>query len=308
MSVMDALNRRAALSFEVFPPKTDAGMEDLCGKDGVLHRLYALHPDSVSCTYSAGGSDAGKNLAVLSSIHKDGCCAPVTHFTCAGNTRESAGPQLRAYLEHGIRHVLVLRGDPSASRTSGGDFSASSELTDFIRREFGSAFTIAVSGAPEGHPDCRSLEAEIELLKRKQDSGADYIITRLCWDMDAFRRWMDAIRASGIRLPVEARVMPVVDQAETVAEVLTRGGSAIPKSLSKIIAKNWILPNPFVKDPFDADLERKKADFRRAGMEYTISQIRDYRSCGVAGIHLITQNRFEDAALIVKESGIRNTP
>lgn len=306
MSVMDALNRRAALSFEVFPPKTDAAMEALCGGDGILERLDTLNPDSIFCTYSPGGSDAGKNLAVLDAIRAKGGCEPATHFTCVGNTKESALRQLQTYLDHGIRHVLAVQGD-SPNLRAGSDFSSACQLAAFIRREFGSAFTIAVAGAPEGLPDSRPLEAEIELLRRKQDSGADYIITRLCWDMDAFRYWLDAIRASGITLPVEASVLPVLDQAETVGEVLSHS-SAIPKSLSRIIAKNWILPNPFVKDPFDADVERKKADFRKAGIEYTLTQIHEYIGCGVGGIHLLTRNRFEDAALIVKKAGLDKLP
>lgn len=308
MSVMDTLNRRALLSFEVFPPKTDAGMTELCGENGILRRMYSLHPDFISCTYSAGGSDAGKNLAVLDAIQKDGCCAPVTHFTCAGNTKESARRQLQTYLNHGIRHILALRGDPSAFRADNGDFPSAAELVAFIRQEFGDAFTIAVAGAPEGYPDSRPLEAEIELLKQKQDCGADRITTRLCWDMDAFRYWLDAIRSSGIMLPVEAGVMPVVDQAETVGQVLSHSGGAIPRSLCGIISENWILPSPFVKDPFDANAERKKADFREAGLEYTVTQIQKYLDCGVDGIHLLTRNRFEDTALIVRESGIRNAP
>ena len=308
MSVMDTLNRRALLSFEVFPPKTDAGMTELCGENGILRRMYSLHPDFISCTYSAGGSDAGKNLAVLDAIQKDGCCAPVTHFTCAGNTKESARRQLQTYLEHGVHHILVLLGDPVAFRAGSGDFPSTAALTDFIRQEFGGAFTIAVAGAPEGYPDSRPLEAEIELLKQKQDCGADCIVTRLCWDMDAFRYWLDAIRSSGIMLPVEAGVMPVVDQAETVGQVLSHCGGTIPRSLCGIISENWILPSPFVKDPFDANAERKKADFREAGLEYTVTQIQKYLDCGVDGIHLLTRNRFEDTALIVRESGIRNAP
>lgn len=300
---MDAQNRRASLSFEVFPPRTDAGMAELCGENGVLSRLYSLRPDAISCTYSAGGADAGKNLAVLDAIRKSRCCAPVTHFTCAGNTRESARRQLQTYLEHGIRHILVLLGDPVTFRAESGDFPSAAALVAFIRQEFGDAFTIAVAGAPEGHPGSRPLEAEIELLKQKQDCGADYITTRLCWDMDAFRYWLDAIRAAGIRLPVEAGVMPVLDQAETVGEILSHS-STIPKSLCQIIAKHWILPNPFVKDPFDANLERKKADFRKAGLEYTVNQIHDYLDCGIDGIHLLTRNRFEDTALIVREAGL----
>lgn len=308
MSVMDTLNRRALLSFEVFPPKTDAGMTELCGENGILRRMYSLHPDFISCTYSAGGSDAGKNLAVLDAIQKDGCCAPVTHFTCAGNTKESARRQLQTYLEHGVHHILVLLGDPVTFRAGSGDFPSTAALTDFIRQEFGNAFAISVAGAPEGYPDSRPLEAEIELLKQKQDCGADCIVTRLCWDMDAFRYWLDAIRSSGIMLPVEAGVMPVVDQAETVGQVLSHCGGTIPRSLCGIISENWILPSPFVKDPFDANAERKKADFREAGLEYTVTQIQKYLDCGVDGIHLLTRNRFEDTALIVRESGIRNAP
>ena len=308
MSVMDTLNRRALLSFEVFPPKTDAGMTELCGENGILRRMYSLHPDFISCTYSAGGSDAGKNLAVLDAIQKDGCCAPVTHFTCAGNTKESARRQLQTYLEHDVRHILVLQGDPVTFRAESGDFPSTAALTDFIRQEFGNAFAISVAGAPEGYPDSRPLEAEIELLKQKQDCGADCIVTRLCWDMDAFRYWLDAIRSSGIMLPVEAGVMPVVDQAETVGQVLSHSGGTIPRSLCGIISENWILPSPFVKDPFDANAERKKADFREAGLEYTVTQIQKYLDCGVDGIHLLTRNRFEDTALIVRESGIRNAP
>ena len=70
MSVIDALNRHDALCLEVFPPRTDAGMEKLCGS--VLPQLYSLRPDAVSCTYSAGGADAGKNLEVLGRVAKDG--------------------------------------------------------------------------------------------------------------------------------------------------------------------------------------------------------------------------------------------
>ena len=44
MSVMDILDNRSAFSFEVFPPKTDVGMEKLCGEGGVLEKLYTLNP------------------------------------------------------------------------------------------------------------------------------------------------------------------------------------------------------------------------------------------------------------------------
>lgn len=87
MSVSDILETRNAFSFEVFPPKTDVGMEKLCGEGGVLDQLYTLNPDYISCTYGAGGTNVGKNLEVLKKIQSDGKCIPVTHFTCIGNTK-----------------------------------------------------------------------------------------------------------------------------------------------------------------------------------------------------------------------------
>ena len=54
MSVAEIYENRATFSFEVFPPKTDVGMEKLCGEGGVLEKLYTLNPDYISCTYGAG--------------------------------------------------------------------------------------------------------------------------------------------------------------------------------------------------------------------------------------------------------------
>ncbi len=305
MSVAEIYENRATFSFEVFPPKTDAGMEKLCGAGGVLEKLYTLNPDYISCTYGAGGTNVGKNLEVLDKIKADDKCEPVTHFTCIGNTKEDIRTKLQTYLDHGINHVLALRGDlPFGWTGTNGDLHYATELVKFIRKEFGDKFTIAVAGSPEGHIQCRSLEADIAFLKQKQDNGADFIISQLCWDMDAFRRWLDAIRDAGIWLPVDVGIMPILDQAATINMALSRNGCVMDRKLCEIISKNWIFPNPFDKEPFDADVEGKKASFKQAGIEYTINQIDQYRACGVDGIHLYALNKYEDVAYIAKESGI----
>ena len=141
----------------MFPPKTDVGMEKLCGEGGVLEKLYTLNPDYISCTYGAGGTNVGKNLEVLDKIQKDGKCTPVTHFTCVGNTKDGIREQLQNYLDHGINHMLALRGDlPFGWTGTGGDLHYATELVKFVRQEFGDKFTIAVAGSPEGHIACRS--------------------------------------------------------------------------------------------------------------------------------------------------------
>ena len=277
----------------------------MCGDGGVLDKLCTLHPDYISCTYGAGGTNVGKNLEVLDKIRRDGKTIPVTHFTCIGNTKEGIREQLDRYLEHGIDHMLALRGDlPFGWEGTGGDLHYATELVKFVRREYGDRFTIAVAGSPEGHISCRSLDADIGFLKQKQDEGADYIMTQLCWDMDQFRYWLDAIRAAGITLPVDVGIMPILDQAATINMAFSRNGCVIPRALCEIISRNWIFPNPFVKDPFDADVDGKKQRFKEAGIEYTIRQIDEYRACGVDGIHLYALNKYDDVARIVQESGI----
>ena len=306
MSMKEILAQRQALSFEVFPPKTELGMERLCGRDGVMNKLYTLNPDYISCTYGAGGTNVGRNLEVLDKIRRDGKTIPMTHFTCIGNSREEIRRQLEAYLAHGIDHMVALRGDlPLGMTGTGGDLHYATELVEFTRKEFGDRFTIAVAGSPEGHIACTSLEADIEYLKQKQDLGADYIMTQLCWDMDQFRRWMDAIRAAGITMPVDVGIMPVLDQKATINMALSRNGCVMPTRLSRLISRNWIFPDPFTGNAdTDPEIQEKKAAFRQEGMAYTIEQIREYQQCDIAGIHLYALNKYDDVAYIAREAGL----
>ncbi|MDR2530806.1 MAG: methylenetetrahydrofolate reductase [Oscillospiraceae bacterium] len=311
MKVPEIMKQRMAFSFEVFPPKTDKGMQTLTGEGGVLDKLYTLKPDYISCTYGAGGSNVGLNVEVLKSIKKSGVSIPITHFTCVGNTKAGIKEQLETYLSNGIDHILALRGDlPFGWKGTGGDLHYATELVKFIRDSFGDKFTIGVAGSPEGHIQCRSIEADIAFLKQKQDNGADFIMTQLCWDMDQFRWWIDAIRAAGITMPVDVGIMPVLDARATINMALSRNGCVMPRALSELISKYWTFPDPFTADAepkdakSDAEYAQKKSDFREAGIEYTIKLIDEYRVAGIDGIHLYALNKYDDVARIVKESGI----
>lgn len=296
------MKEKQLLSFELFPPKTDKGMENL---PVTIEHLCEFRPEYISCTYGAGGANVGRNMDVCKMIQNAGTI-PVTHFTCIGNTREGIRDQLKMYLDHGIDHMLALRGDlPFGWTGTGGDFKYATDLVAFVRKEFGDQFEIAVGGSPEGHIASRSFETDIAVLKQKQDNGADYVMTQLCWDMEQFKRWLDAIRKAGVTLPVDVGVMPILDEAATINMALSRNACVMPRELCKIISKNWIFPNPFEKDPFDVAAEQKRADFKKAGMEYTIRQIDEYRALGVNGIHLYVLNKWKDVTEIINESGIR---
>lgn len=302
VKLSDMMKKRQLLSFELFPPKTDRGMTNL---SETIQQLCRYKPEYISVTYGAGGGNVGANRQVCRMVRNAGA-VPVTHFTVIRNTKQGIREQLETYLKEGVDHILALRGDfPRGETSTGGDFNYATDLVKFIRDEFGEQFEIAVAGSPEGHISCRSLEADIGVLKMKQDNGADYIMTQLCWDMEQFERWLDKIRKAGVTLPVDVGIMPILDQAATINMALSRNGCVMDRELSRLISKYWIFPNPFDKAPFDDSLEQKKADFKKAGIEYTIRQIDKYRSLGIEGIHLYAMNKWKDVSQIIERSGIR---
>ena len=302
IKLSEMMKQKQLLSFELFPPKTDKGMENL---PGTIEKLCEFKPEYISCTYGAGGTNVGKNRDVCQMIKNAGT-VPVTHFTVIKNTKEGIKEQLSTYLEEGVDHMLALRGDfPRGENSTCGDFDYATDLVSFVRKEFGDKFEIAVAGSPEGHISCRSLEADVAVLKQKQDNGADFIMTQLCWDMEQFERWMDMINKAGVTMPIDVGIMPILDQAATINMALSRNGCVMERELSRLISKYWIFPNPFDKEPFDDALEQKKADFKKAGIEYTIKQIDKYRALGINGIHLYALNKWKDVTDIINMSGLR---
>ena len=307
MKLSEVMKEKMLLSFELFPPKTDKGMENL---PGTIEHLCEYKPEYISCTYGAGGTNVGKNMDVCKMIQAAGT-TPVTHFTCIGNTADGIKDQLQNYLDNGVDHMLALRGDlPFGWTGTGGDFHYATDLVAYVRKEFGDKIEIAVAGSPEGHIACRSLEADIAVLKQKQDNGADYIMTQLCWDMEQFKYWLDSIREAGVTMPVDVGVMPILDMSATINMALSRNGCVMDRDLCRLISRNWLFPNPFAaKDsdgkPFDMFYDDKIKRFKEEGIEYTIRQIDEYRALGVDGIHLYALNKWKDVSEIIDRSGLR---
>ena len=304
VKLTERMKERQLLSFELFPPKTEKGMQNL---PGTIEHLCEFEPDYISCTYGAGGSNVGANREVCRMIGNAGTI-PVTHFTVIKNTKEGMKEQMDQYLTDGVDHILALRGDfPRGENSTCGDFRYATDLVKFIRDTYGDRFEIAVAGSPEGHIACRSLEADVAVLKQKQDNGADYIMTQLCWDMEQFKRWLDMIDRAGVTMPVDVGIMPILDMKATINMALSRNGCVMERELSRLISKYWIFPDPFDSNPpfEDEEREQKKEDFKKAGIEYTVRQIDAYRALGVNGIHLYALNKWKDVTEIINMSGLK---
>ncbi|MEY7999074.1 methylenetetrahydrofolate reductase [Clostridium sp. Mt-5] len=287
MKISEIMKKRMSFSFEVFPPKTDQPMEPLLD---TLEHLYTFRPDFISCTYGAGGTNAGRNIEVCKAIKESGKATPVTHFTCIGNKKENIKKSLQTYLDMGVDHILALRGDfPKGWEGTRGDFNYANELVTFIKENF-PEFCIAVAGNPEKHFQAASFEEDIVHLRVKQDSGADYIMTQLCHDVEQYEWWAEKIRKAGISLPIDVGVMPVLSK-DPIIRMTVSNGSAIPRELAEIIGRYSDNPE----------------DFKKAGKEYTVKQIYKFINAGINGLHIYSLNKWKDITDILNDAGILNS-
>ena len=76
------MTKHIPISFEFFPPKTDAGAEKL---RAVHQELQRLNPEFFSITYGAGGSTRERSLAAIHDFNAKG--TPVApHLSCIGDS------------------------------------------------------------------------------------------------------------------------------------------------------------------------------------------------------------------------------
>ena len=82
------------LSFEFFPPKTEAGFTQLYQ---TIDELHPLKPTYVSVTYGAGGSTRQKTVDLVERIQNELSIRSMAHLTCVGHTAEEIGSILDAH-------------------------------------------------------------------------------------------------------------------------------------------------------------------------------------------------------------------
>ena len=147
-----------SFSFEFFPPKDEAGEEQLWR---AISALEPSAPTFVSVTYGAGGSTRDSTVRLTSRIVRETSMTPMAHLTCVGHTRAELEAILDSYAEAGVRHVMALRGDPSDgprapwTATPGG-LNYATELVELVKGR--GEFTVGVAAFPEGHPSAESLD------------------------------------------------------------------------------------------------------------------------------------------------------
>jgi methylenetetrahydrofolate reductase (NADPH) len=197
------------VSLEFFPPKTPEGMVKLAAARA---ELYALKPEFCSVTYGAGGSTQMGTLQVVQAIRDEGVDG-APHFTCIGATRASVGETLDGFRASGVTRLVALRGDLPSGSGSFGEFRYATELIEQIRRHSGEHFHIEVAAYPETHPQARSPEADLKAFAAKVAAGANSAITQMFFNADAYFRFVDEVRALGVKVPIVPGIMPITNSS-----------------------------------------------------------------------------------------------
>ncbi|MBI2426090.1 MAG: methylenetetrahydrofolate reductase [NAD(P)H] [Candidatus Hydrogenedentes bacterium] len=275
---------KPALSFELFPPKTEQGMLSLFQH---LEELARCNPAYITCTYGAGGSTQGRTLEVLQRVREAYPHIPVaSHLTCVGATVGDLRGYIRQAIALHVEYIVALRGDPPKDQSSfvpvAGGLSFGNELVALIHREF-PALGVIVGGYPEVHPEAVSPEVDLDMLKQKVDAGAHVVITQLFYDNGAFYRFRDRCVTAGIAVPIVPGVLPITKLSQ-IAPDKTMFGAQLPATLVERMYR------------FTDDAEGQFA----VGVYSAARQVEDLVEHSVPGVHFYVLNHSRAAAHICR--------
>lgn len=276
-----------AVSFEFFPPKTDA-MEAILWES--VETLAPLAPRFVSVTYGAGGSTRERTHATVARIASQTAIPAAAHLTCVNASRAEIDDIADAYWHAGVRHIVALRGDPPAKdgrfepRPDG--YASAAELVAGLKRRHD--FEVSVSAYPEGHPEAPTPTADLDALRAKLDAGATRGITQFFFEPEVFLRFRDKVAAAGINAEIVPGILPVVNFAN-LKRMAEPCGTAVPAWMTRLFE----------------GLDDKPAARQLVAASVAAEQCRRLYEGGVRHFHFYTLNRAELAYAICHMLGLR---
>lgn len=282
----DAATPAPLLSFEFFPPRTEALEMQLWS---CIRRLEPLAPRFVSVTYGAGGSTQARTHATVTRIVQETALTPAAHLTCVGASRGEVDAVARNYWAAGVRHIVALRGDMpggGAYEPHPDGYAYASDLVAGLARI--GAFEISVAAYPETHPGAHSPDADLDNLKRKLDAGATRAITQYFFDGEVFLRFLDRALAAGITASLVPGIMPVSNYAQA-ARFSAMCGASVPPWLGRL----------FEGTENDPETRRMIAAIVAA------EQVRLLQANGIDEFHFYTLNRPDLTYAIAHLLGVR---
>jgi len=290
MNIRDFLGKdRTTISFEFFPPKTEAGRVTLLG---AIDHLSQVSPDFVSVTYGAGGGtrSLSYDLCVQVKAHTSGVV--MAHLTCVCHTEEEIATIADQLWNAGITNIMALRGDKPkgmAAENMFGDFAYSQDLIRFLKSRHD--FSIGGGCYPEGHTETSDINIGLEHLKQKIDAGCEFLVTQMFFDNDSYFHFVDLARSAGIDVPIVPGIMPVTGFAQ-LDKFENQFGVILPAALKKSVSVH----------------EGDEAAVEQAGIEWAAEQCKSLLKGGAPGLHFYTLNKSPATVKVCEAIGLVREP
>ncbi|XP_055389135.1 methylenetetrahydrofolate reductase (NADPH)-like [Condylostylus longicornis] len=206
--------------------------------------------------------------------------AYLLHLSCYQMTTERLKNIVRTT---NVKNVLIIRGDLVDKEQ---EFKYASDMVRKLK-EIKNDISIGVCGYPDIHPEAKSMEEDLKNLKFKVDSGADFIITQLCFSTDSIINFIKKCREIGIYQPVIPGVF--VPTSWSNLEKMVK--------ITKVSMETSLLKQ---FESYKADDERFK-EFSTKTFENMIKELVFNKKSYCNGVHLFTLNSFEVAQRIVNK-------
>lgn len=315
MTVSELINTtdKTAFSFEVLPPLKGNGTKSLFQTIDTLKEFdpkyinITTHRSEFVYTEQPNGSYMRHSMrrrpgtiAVASAIMQRYGIKVVPHVVVSGMSREDIEYTLLDLQFLGIRDILVLRGDKAKEDakfipTKDG-YSHATELIEQINKynsgmfvdgsaikSPGEPFSYGVAAYPEKHEEAPNPEFDLQVLKMKQDLGADYAVTQIFYDNQKYFDFVERARQAGITIPIIPGIKPMAKLSQL---------TVLPKTFHLDLPE--ALANECLKCRTDEDV-------KQLGIEWGVSQCKELIEHGVPSIHFYTVSAVDSIRQIAEK-------
>ena len=313
MKVIEFLEKANStlFSYEIIPPTRGGSIDKIFN---LVEELIPFEPPFIDLTSRSAevyyeDADNGKTIrhirrkrpgtiGISAAIKNKFNLETVPHILCRGFTQQETEDALIELNYLGINNVLVVRGDelrkdpPNSPGRTRNKFA--SDLVKQVKNMnsgiyledlIGSApsnFCIGVGGYPEKHFEAPNMKTDLKFLKAKVDAGADYIVTQMFYDNNAYFKFVDDCRSVGIDIPI----IPGIKILSTEAHL-----TALPKyfyiDIPERLSSNVI--------------GRSKQEIRKAGIEWTLNQVQELINAKVPCIHFYIMSSAKSVIEVVSK-------
>lgn len=315
MTVSELIHKtnKTAFSFEVLPPLKGAGTTSLFHTIDVLkefnpeyinittHRSEYVYVEQTDGTYVRHFVRRRPGtVAVASAIMQKYGIKVVPHVVVSGMTKENIEYMLLDLQFLGIRDILILRGDKAKDESRftpvKDGYSHATELIEQVNlfnagkfidgasiKTPGERFSYGVAAYPEKHEEAPNLEFDLQILKQKQDLGADYAVTQIFYDNEKYFHFVERARQMGITIPIIPGIKPMAKLSQF-----------------NVLPKTFHLDLPEV---LSKAMEQCRTDeaVKQLGIEWSVEQCRELMRHGVPSLHFYSMGAAESIWAVAKE-------